>query len=190
MRNLLAFLCFLTLAFVAMPHAAVAAGNYYNADAPPEAEAPAAEAPAATDDAETAADLNAISAIEKPQPSHNFVVTSVSKCYAKLDRKDALEIQRSYIKPYEECQRRLAAKIKKDQNVKAGDAPKGTDKADDKADDKAAKKAEADTPAAKASLTSDSLPFGFYRIGKSQAPVPAEQPNNADKRDKTPTGNK
>jgi hypothetical protein len=42
----------------------------------------------------------------------SFTVTSVDKCYAQLSREDALDIQKNYTKPYQECQRRLALKLK------------------------------------------------------------------------------
>ena len=50
-----------------------------------------------------------------------FTVTSIQKCYAQLGREDALEIQKNYVKPYQECQRRLALKLKKTPGMKAGE---------------------------------------------------------------------
>ena len=67
-------------------------------------------------------------AVTKPEeaeapPAKSFTVTSIDKCYAALGPEDALDIQRNYIKPYQECQRRLALKLKKAAEQKAGTVP-------------------------------------------------------------------
>lgn len=89
------------------------AQNYYNEDT----------APAAGSDADSQADAGAQGA-DVPA-SHTVVVTSIEKCYAQLSRADALDIEQHYLKPYEECQRRLALKLKQQHNVKAGQRKTG-----------------------------------------------------------------
>ncbi len=109
---------------------AQAQANYYNAGE--------ADTPAATEEA--------------PPPLQTFTVTSISKCYAALSRADALDIQRNFIKPYQECQRRLALQLKKKQQQQSKDG--------------AAKDKPAETPA--------SAPQGFYRVQKSASPPSAD----------------
>jgi len=58
-----------------------------------------------------------------PETTQYITVTSIQKCYERLDRKDALEIQRGYTKPYQECRRRLSLKLQKEQGHKAGEPP-------------------------------------------------------------------
>lgn len=54
-------------------------------------------------------------------PVKNFTVTSLKKCYAQLSRDEVVDIQKNYIKPYQECQRRVALKLQKKQTEKAAD---------------------------------------------------------------------
>ena len=84
------FACF----FLHTPHPAFAQANYYNAD---------------QDDTDTAVTPGEE---EAPQPT-TLTVTSIEKCYKQIGREDALDIQRNFVKPYQECQRRLALKLKK-----------------------------------------------------------------------------
>lgn len=67
---------------------------------------------------------------KEPSQGRNVTVTSVRKCYAQLSREDVLDIQKNYIKPYQECQRRLAAQLKKkkgDEEARSGeDSPAET----------------------------------------------------------------
>jgi hypothetical protein len=77
---------------------AAAQNNYYN---PGDAVEKKQEAPA-----------------EAGEESKTLTITSIQKCYDQLTRKDALDIQKNYIKPYQECQRRLELKIKKEQWLK------------------------------------------------------------------------
>ena len=58
-----------------------------------------------------------------PGATKTLTVTSIDKCYAHLSRKDVLEIQRNFIKPYQECQRRVALLPKKDPGHKAENTP-------------------------------------------------------------------
>jgi hypothetical protein len=41
---------------------------------------------------------------------HSVIVTDVEKCYSQLDPVTAATIRDTYVKPYEECQRRLSEK--------------------------------------------------------------------------------
>jgi len=78
--------------------------GYYNADQKP-----------ATADADA----------DKAVPAaHNFVVTSIGKCYAQLGHDETMDIERHFDKPYQECQRRLALKIKQQHEVKPGQQQK------------------------------------------------------------------
>jgi hypothetical protein len=96
---------------------AAAQENYYNpsqqeenrpnADNPPDARKPPEE-------------IKTPAAEQEPAAVNSFTVTSIQKCYAQLSHEDALEIQQNYIKPYEECQRRLVLKQKKEQVIKTG----------------------------------------------------------------------
>jgi hypothetical protein len=56
-----------------------------------------------------------------PSGTQTVLVTSVQKCYAQLKHEDVLDIRKNYTKPYYECQRRLALKIKEKQQAKAGE---------------------------------------------------------------------
>lgn len=95
----LAVLLLLALAGTGRPAAAQV--NYYSGDAAP-------PAPAGDGGGEVPAAKSA-------------VVTSLQKCYAQLGREEALEVQMNYIKPYQECQRRLARKLKEKQQAAAGE---------------------------------------------------------------------
>lgn len=82
---------------------ALAQENYYNA------QRPAPETPP--------------EATENIQKGKNITVTSVGKCYQQIGRAEAVEIQKNFIKPYRECQRRLALQIKKSQEKKTAAPP-------------------------------------------------------------------
>ena len=86
-----------------------------------------------------------------PKRAKSYTVTSIQKCYSLLSREDVLDIQQNYIKPYKECQRRVALELKKKQKEKI------------KTD---AKK--------KSSLKAQ---HGFYRVQKKRTPTP-ETPDN------------
>lgn len=58
---------------------------------------------------------------DTPEPAKTFTVTSIRKCYDRLGREDVLDIQRNFIKPYQECQRRLSLLLQKEQQQKAGE---------------------------------------------------------------------
>lgn len=126
-------ICLFITAFLFLSAGAFAQENYYNAE---EEFVPAVEAP----------ELPA--AEEPPPPARSVVVTSVQKCYAQLSREEALEIQKNFVKPYQECQKRLAAKLKKKQEKKvSGDKDVKEDRGgkedkDDKDDKKEATKKE------------------------------------------------
>ena len=51
-----------------------------------------------------------------------YTVTSIQKCYESLGKEDALDIQKNYLKPYQECQRRLMLKLQSKQEAKPGEA--------------------------------------------------------------------
>jgi hypothetical protein len=164
---------YITLAFALCLAAPALAQNYYNADAPspdnpaaapPAAETPAAPAPAAAAPAPAENPVQEIDApptldeayeAQAPAGGHTVVVTSLKKCYTQLGREEALEIETKYTKPYEECQKRLAAKVKRDQQLKAGQQPK---------DSKDATNKEGAAPDA---APADS---GFYRVQKDAVP--------------------
>lgn len=55
------------------------------------------------------------------ETQNSFTVTSVEKCYAALSPEDALDIQRNYIKPYQECRRRLELKEKEKKKLSVND---------------------------------------------------------------------
>ncbi len=97
--------CAAVLCLTAAP--ARAQTDYYNADTAP----PAA---AADDDA---GGMPEAATVEK---SHTVIVTSIEKCYAQIGRAATLEIERNFTKPYEECRKRLALKLKAQQQLKAG----------------------------------------------------------------------
>ena len=44
-------------------------------------------------------------------PAQNAVVTSVQKCLEQLDPADAADIRARFVQPYQECQKRLSAKL-------------------------------------------------------------------------------
>ena len=76
------------------------------------------------DSAPAAASANsAIPQAEVPT-SHSFIVTSIEKCYKQLGHADALDIQQHFVKPYEECQRRLSIKTQQEHELKAGQQKK------------------------------------------------------------------
>jgi hypothetical protein len=61
---------------------------------------------------------------DKFPAARNAVVTSVQKCLNQLDPVDAAEIKGKFVQPYQECQRRLSAKLerKKQEEAKAAAA--------------------------------------------------------------------
>jgi hypothetical protein len=101
MHKNLSLLLILTVGMIAPSISANAHGNYYNPDLE-EAKAPAKDK---TPDAEAAPP-------EEKEGPKTLTITSIEKCYAQLSREDALDIQKNFIKPYQECQRRLALKLK------------------------------------------------------------------------------
>jgi hypothetical protein len=118
-KHSLLFLLFVVAAFCRMP-AAAAQENYYNPSLQEE-NRPVADKN--TDAQKPAADIKIPDAEQQePAAANSFTVTSIQKCYAQLKHEDALEIQKNYIKPYEECQRRLAQKLKNEQEKKPGSA--------------------------------------------------------------------
>ena len=121
--------CFLFTAFC-LSTSASAQKNYHNID-------------------ETGAEQTSDETTSKKAKS--YTVTSIQKCYSLLSREDVLDIQQNYIKPYKECQRRVALELKKKQKEKI------------KTD---AKK--------KSSLKAQ---HGFYRVQKKRTPTP-ETPDN------------
>jgi hypothetical protein len=52
-------------------------------------------------------------------PARSAVVTSVQKCLDQLDPADAAEIRGKFVQPYQECQRRLTAKLEKKKQEEA-----------------------------------------------------------------------
>lgn len=50
-----------------------------------------------------------------------MTVTSVQKCYDLLETEEALDVQRNYIRPYQECKRRLSVKLQKKKSVAPAD---------------------------------------------------------------------
>jgi len=99
---------------------AAANENYYNAETGAQAAAEAPDEAAAGE--EYAGDEEQLPEIETPQPAKSFTVTSIQKCYERLGREETLDIQKNFIKPYQECQRRLALKLKKEREEKAAKA--------------------------------------------------------------------
>jgi hypothetical protein len=130
--------------FLSPAHAG-AQGNYYNADEPA----------AATEGG------GKESGEGEKQASNSYVVTSIQKCYAQLGREEALDIQKNYIKPYQECQRRLAEKYKKEHDKKPGD-----EKATDAKNGDASKD---ETPEKEPD-------HGFFRVSKSPSPTADKKP--------------
>lgn len=51
-----------------------------------------------------------------------LTITSLQKCYDQISHEDALDIQRNYIKPWQECRRRLSLKLKNDAKSKKTEA--------------------------------------------------------------------
>lgn len=135
-----------------------AQANYYNADVPP--------APAAA-----------------PEPtSRTVTVTSVEKCYAQLPAEDVIDIKTNFVKPYEECQKRLMRKLKADRTLKAGEVKAPVPPT---APANPAVPA-VDSPAAPAVETGAG--GGFFRVQKS-APK-AKKPNStSDKKQPVPAAN-
>ncbi len=159
------------------PFRAQAQQNYYNAD-----EQPVADSKEATDNAAPAA--------------HNVVVTSIEKCYAQLNHAEVLDIETNYVKPYEECQKRLARKIKNQHQAKVTpdkDAAPAKDAKDKDAKDKDAKDKDsaaagdaavpADSPAdsSDGAAAPEDAGGGFFRVQKSPSLPSADgkKPNNA-----------
>lgn len=173
---------FLCLLLLALPPAVFADGHYYNVDKMKPAPAPA--------DAETAEDPQpslgtALPHLDEPPPGgHSVVVTSLGKCYAALGHAEEYEIRRNFVKPYEECERRLALKRKKEQSAKAGDAPK-SEGAKATAGKEEGEKESDDDKAADDSGLPRGLPHGFYRVQK--APLTVTKP--ADDKEKKPQYN-
>jgi hypothetical protein len=97
------------LFFRALP--AQAEGGYY---APAEQRA---DRPVIDEKQSAREDAEAKGTAPEPEPgaANTFTVTSIEKCYAQLSREDALDIQKNYIKPYQECRRRLVLKLKNEQ---------------------------------------------------------------------------
>ncbi|MCE9506700.1 MAG: hypothetical protein K8R48_00075 [Alphaproteobacteria bacterium] len=98
---------------------AAAQENYYNSSQQEENRPPADKNPETRKDA---AAVKTPAAEQESAPVNSFTVTSIQKCYAQLSHEDALEIQQNYSKPYDECQRRLALKLKNEQEKKPGSA--------------------------------------------------------------------
>ena len=137
--------------------------NYYNAD-----QQPAASGSAAAEN-------------ENAPPSHTVVVTSIQKCYAQLGHAEALDIERNFVKPYEECQRRLVIKLKKQQQLKvAHDKDTGTSKdTNNLKDGDTSKDTDAPKDAKDSNDTPEAAPAvngGFYRVQKNPVPPPANKP--------------
>jgi hypothetical protein len=156
------FLCLIAFCLSA-PHHAHAQSHYINAD----------DQPAEVDNGD-----------DEAQPSHNFVVTSIQKCYAQLSHEDVLDIETNFVKPYEECKKRLAIRLKKKNQLKAGQQkesqpkemaekkhkpPKEQDDAaaNDQADDQQQSGAEDEKPPTSG---------GFYRVQKSPLPSDRKPP--------------
>ncbi len=53
--------------------------------------------------------LAALPAQAQETGAQSYVVTSVQKCFDMLQRSDIIDIQKNFVKPYEECHRRVAA---------------------------------------------------------------------------------
>jgi hypothetical protein len=124
--------------------------GYYNADTPPAAAEEDDSAPA----------------------SHTVVVTSIEKCYVQLGPAETLDIEKNYTKPYEECQKRLALKLKAQQQLKAGQQ-KSSNVAP-ATDATAPKTAPQNAPAPDASPPDEGL---YYRVQKDPLP-PADIKNS------------
>lgn len=103
-----------------LPFSAAAQMNYYNAEGQATAERP--------EEQDTAGNEAKMPEEETPQPAKNFTVTSIQKCYERLGREETLDIQKGYIKPYQECQRRLALKLKKEREEKLAKPKEKTEK--------------------------------------------------------------
>lgn len=63
------------------------------------------------------------------QAGQSATVTSIEKCYAGLGEKDVLDIQRNYVKPYQECLRRRALLEKEKNTLKATEETSAVDSA-------------------------------------------------------------
>lgn len=67
--------------------------------------------------------------IDPPAPEQSVqirTVTSLQKCLDQLGAKDAIDIQSNYMKPWQECQRRLEEKLEKEQAQKVQEAKEAT----------------------------------------------------------------
>ena len=124
------------------------AQGYYNEDSAP-------AAPSAN---------SAIPQAEVPT-SHSFIVTSIEKCYAQLGHADALDIQQHFVKPYEECQRRLAIKTQQEHELKAGQQKNA----------KTPPAQNPDAPPAVQPLSDQGL---YFRVQKNALPPPPSPPDD------------
>jgi len=123
---------------------------------------------------------------------HTVVVTSIAKCYAQLGHAEELDIEQHYTMPYEECQHRLALKIKQDHEAKAGQQ-KNTGSSQG-----AANPQTSGAPAATVQSPPDNPPAGpplsdeglYYRVQKNVLPPPPPNPEDCPPPDnKTPQSN-
>ena len=105
-------------------------------------------------------------------------VTPINKCIDQLPEADAIEVRSSYLKPYQECQRRLQT-LKRQEAHQGKDAKKGSSKkaakpaADDEEDEDTA-------PAAKKAPPPAEDARNFVRVRKDDSPRrPANYGDNA-----------
>jgi hypothetical protein len=140
---------FIAVCFLCIP--AHAQTGYYNID-----QKPAAAADADTDKAAPAA--------------HSFVVTSIEKCYAQLGHTEAVDIEQHFDKPYEECQRRLALKIKQQHEIKPGQQKTVTATSPIGASPNAAPAVDPAQPPVPAPLNDEGL---YFRVQKNALPSPS-----------------
>lgn len=121
-------------------------------------------------------------AVEKPGGGMR-TVTPINKCLEQLPEADAIEIRGNYLKPYQECQRRLQNLKRKGEDGKAADKSEARKKAarkdsEDDEDDSAAA-APAPAPAEDAR--------NFVRVRKDDSPRrPANFSDSAPARDTEP----
>jgi hypothetical protein len=159
------FLCLialsLSLSFLAPLHAR-AQSHYINAD---------------DQSAEDDADVEAA-----PPAAHSIVVTSIQKCYAQLSHEEVLDIESNFVKPYEECKKRLAIKLKKKNSLKAGEQkePAAKKHKPKETDGEAQDQEQAQPPAdeTQAGAQDDKPPSsgGFYRVQKNSLPAGRKPP--------------
>jgi hypothetical protein len=118
-----------------------------------------------------AADSGSSDAKETAPTAHNFVVTSIEKCYAQLGHAEAMDIEQHFVKPYQECQRRLALKIKQQHEVKPGQQKTVTPQ--NGSSQNSTMQSPPDNPAsAPAPLTDEGL---YYRVQKNTLPPPPSE---------------